>query len=120
MAGFLGRIGQMMDMAKALPRLKEEAERLQQRLAGITAEGDAGAGMVKVRVNGKSEVLACVITEEAFRTADPELLGEMVRGATNQALERVKQLAAEETQKMAANLGLPLGGGLPGLTPPGA
>jgi DNA-binding YbaB/EbfC family protein len=114
-------LGQIMNLAKQLPQLakiKEEMERLQQRLAQITAEGDAGAGMVKVRVNGKQEVLACSISEDAFK-GDREVLEELVLGAVNQALERARQLAAEETQKMATGLGMPLGGmGLPGL--PGA
>jgi DNA-binding YbaB/EbfC family protein len=111
-------LGQMMNLVKQLPqlaKLKEEMERLQQRLGQISAEGDAGAGMVKVRVNGKQEVVACTISEEAFKAGDREVLEEMVRGATNQALERVRQLAAEETRKMAASLGMPAGMGLPGM-----
>lgn len=114
-------LGQIMGLAKQLPKIKEEMERLQQRLAQISAEGDAGAGMVKVRVNGKQEVVACSISEEALQAGDREVLEEMVRGAVNQALERVRQLVAEETQKMATNLGMPMGGmGLPGMPTPGA
>jgi DNA-binding YbaB/EbfC family protein len=113
-------LGQMMGLAKQLPRIKEEMERLQQRLAQVSAEGDAGAGMVKVRVNGKQEVVACLISEEA-KAGDREVLEELVRGAVNQALERVRQLVAEETNKMASNLGMPVGGlGLPGMPGPGA
>jgi DNA-binding YbaB/EbfC family protein len=107
-------LGQMAGLLKQLPKIKEEVARLQQRLAEISAEGDAGAGMVKVRVNGKQEVIACAISEEA-KAGDREVLEEMVRGAVNQALGRARQLAAEETQKMGNNLGLPLGMGLPGL-----
>jgi len=111
-------ITQIMGLAKQLPKIKEEMERLQQRLAQITSEGDAGAGMVKVRVSGKQEVVACTISEEAFRSGDPELLGELIRGAVNQALERVRRLVAEETHKMASNLGLPPGMALPGMPVP--
>jgi DNA-binding YbaB/EbfC family protein len=113
-------LGQIMGLAKQLPKIKEEMERLQQRLAQVSAEGNAGAGMVKVRVNGKQEMLACSISEETFRLNDREMLEDLVRSATNQALEQVRQLVAEETGKMAANLGLPLGVGLPGLNLPGS
>jgi DNA-binding YbaB/EbfC family protein len=112
-------LGQMMGLMKQLPKIKEEMERLQQRLAQISAEGDAGAGMVKVRVNGKQELTACSISEEA-RAGDREVLEEMVRGAVNQALAKVRQQVAEETQKMATGLGLPPGMGLPGMPAPGA
>ena len=49
-------LGQMMGLMKQLPKIKEEMDRLQERLAQVAAEGDAGAGMVKVRVNGKLEL----------------------------------------------------------------
>jgi nucleoid-associated protein EbfC len=111
-------LGQMMGLMKQLPKIKEEMERLQQRLGQISAEGDAGAGMVKVRVNGKQELVACTISDEAFKAGDREMLEEMIRGAVNQAMERVRRLVAEETNKMASNLGMPPGMGLPGL--PGA
>ncbi len=107
-------LGQMMGLMKQLPKIKEEMERLQQRLAQVSAEGDAGAGMVKVRVNGKNEVVSCAISDEA-KAGDREVLEEMVRGAVNQALAKVRILAAEETQKMAASLGMPPGMDLPGL-----
>jgi hypothetical protein len=111
--------GQIMGLAKQLPRIKEEMERLQQRLGQLSAEGDAGAGMVKVRVNGRQEVVSCQIHEEAFKAGDREMLEELIRGATNQALQRIREQIAEETARMAANLGLPAGMGLPGLTLPG-
>jgi DNA-binding YbaB/EbfC family protein len=112
-------LGQMMGLMKQLPKIKEEMERLQQRLTQLSADGDAGAGMVKVRVNGKQELIACSISEEA-RAGDREMLEEMVRGAVNQALTKVRQLVAEETQKMAVGLGMPPGMGLPGMPAPGA
>jgi nucleoid-associated protein EbfC len=110
-------LGQMMGLMKQLPKIKEEMERLQQRLGQISADGDAGAGMVKVRVNGKNEMISCSISEEA-RTGDREMLEEMIRGAVNQALTRIRVQVAEETQKMASSLGMPAGMGLPGMPTP--
>src|SRR5690242_19097191 len=101
-------LGQMMDVFKLLPKIQEESQKLQQRLAQLSAEGDAGAGMVKVRVNGKHEVVSCRISDEAFK-GDREVLEELIRGAVNQAEENLRQLAAEETRKMATDLGLPPG-----------
>jgi DNA-binding YbaB/EbfC family protein len=113
-------IGQLAGMLKQLPKIKEEVERLQQRLGQLTAEGDAGAGMVKVRVNGRLEVLACAIGEEAMRLNDREMLEDLVVAAVNQAMNKARHQATEETGKMAAALGLPAGMNLPGLTLPGA
>jgi DNA-binding YbaB/EbfC family protein len=107
--------GQLAGLMKNLPKIKEEMERLQQRLGQVTADGDAGGGMVKVRVNGKMEVLSCVLSDEALKLSDREMLEDLIVAAVNQAIQRTRQLVAEETGKMASGLGLPQGLNLPGL-----
>lgn len=106
-------LGQLAGLMRQLPKMKEEMERLQQRLGQVVAEGDAGGGLVKVRVNGRMEVLSCSLSEEALRLNDREMLEDLIRAASNQALERARQQVAEETGKMAAGLGIPPGMGLP-------
>ncbi len=109
------QIGQLASMLKNLPKIREEMERLQGRLSQITAEGDAGGGMVKVRVNGHMEVQRCTISDDALKTNDKEFLEDLIKGAVNQALQRVRSLVAEETSKMAGALNLPADGNLPGM-----
>src|SRR5947209_4181374 len=102
-------LGMIAGLLKNLPKIKEEVERLQQRLAQISAEGDAGAGMVKARVNGRMELLSCSLSEEAVKGGDREMLEVMIRAAVNQAVERVRQQVAEEHSKLLSGLGLPPG-----------
>jgi DNA-binding YbaB/EbfC family protein len=109
------QLGQLASMLKNLPRIREEMERLQGRLAQITAEGDAGGGMVKVRINGHMEVQRCTLSDELLKTNDKELLEELIKGAVNQALQRVRTLVSEETSKMASSLNLPTELNLPGV-----
>jgi hypothetical protein len=108
-------IGQFANLMRNLPKIREEVEQLQQRLARITAEGSAGGDLVKARVNGKMEVLSCHLSDEALKQNDRELLEDLIVGAVNQALQRVRQLVAEETAKMAGGLGLPEAMNLPGM-----
>jgi DNA-binding YbaB/EbfC family protein len=110
------QLGQLAELFQQLPKIKAEMERLQQRLGQMTAEGDAGGGMVKVRVTGKLEVLSCSISDEVFQSNDREMLEDLICAATNQALDRARQQAAEETSKMAASFGIPAGLGIPGLS----
>jgi DNA-binding YbaB/EbfC family protein len=107
-------IGQLAGLMGKLPKIREEMEKLQARLAQVTAEGNAGGGMVTVKVNGKCSVMNCTITDEALK--DRELLEDLIVAATNQAIAKAQQLMAVETSKMAADLGLPPGLSLPGLT----
>jgi len=109
-------IGQLASLMRNLPRIKEEMERFQATVGQITAEGDAGAGMVRVRVNGKMEILGCRISDEAMRLNDREMLEDLIKSAANQALDKARQVVAEETRKMTTSLGMPAGMGLPGLS----
>jgi DNA-binding YbaB/EbfC family protein len=116
-------IGQVASLMRQLPKIKEEMEKLQQRVGQITAEGDAGAGMVKVRVNGRMEVLQCTLSDEVLRLNDREMLEELIKAATNQAIQKARQAVAEETSKVTSSLGLPVTpgalGGMGGLGLPG-
>jgi nucleoid-associated protein EbfC len=103
----LGQLGQLASLMKNLPKIREEMDRLQGAIAKITADGDAGAGMVKAKVNGHMEVVRCEISEELMKLNDREMLEDLVRAAVNQAIKKAKQIVTEETSKMASGLGLP-------------
>jgi DNA-binding YbaB/EbfC family protein len=108
-------LGQFASLMKNLPKIKEEMSKLQGKMAQISADGDAGGGMVKVRVNGNMEVVKCIFSDEGFKGGDKELLEDLTAAAVNQAMKKAKELVAEETAKMATSLGLPSGMGLPGI-----
>jgi DNA-binding YbaB/EbfC family protein len=112
-------LGTLFSLLGNPQRIKDEAQAMQQRLAQLSAEGDAGAGMVKVKVNGKMELQAVVLSEEAMKLGDREMLEDLIKAAANHDLDKVRQQAAEEYAKMAENLGLPAGMNLPGLGLPG-
>ena len=111
-----GNFGQLAGLMTKLPKIKEEIEKRQQRLGQLTAEGDAGGGMVRVKMNGKFSVLAVTISDEALQGKDKELLEDLIAAAANQAVEKVKQLVASEMSQAASELGLPPGMSIPGLT----
>ena len=100
-------LGQVMGLLKQAPKIKEEMEKLQQRLGTMSAEGDAGAGMVRVRVNGRIEITGVTLSDEALKAGDREFLEDLIRAATNQALEKMRVLVREETAKVTAGFGLP-------------
>jgi nucleoid-associated protein EbfC len=109
------KLGQFAGLMKNLPRIQEEMGKFQQKLGQLVATGDAGAGMVTVTANGKMEVLRCTLSDEALKLNDREMLEDLIRAATNKALEKARELVQEETGKMASGLGLPPGLGLPGM-----
>ena len=96
------QIGQIGSLLKNLPKMKAAMEDLQQKLGQIVAEGSAGGNMVTAKVNGRMEVLACAISDEAMKLQDKEMLEDLIVAALNQAIVKVNQMRAEETQKLAS------------------
>ena len=111
-------IGNLMSLLGNQGKIQEEIQKFQASVGNITAEASSGAGYVTVKVNGRMEILSVRISEEAMALNDREMLEDLVAAATNQALTKVRAQLAEESAKMAANIGLPpgmLGGGFPGV-----
>ncbi|MFO0826083.1 MAG: YbaB/EbfC family nucleoid-associated protein [Gemmataceae bacterium] len=113
-------LGSMMSLLRNQGKIQEEIQKFQAQVGNITAEASAGAGYVTVKVNGKMEILSVRISEEAMALNDREMLEDLIAAGTNQALNKVRLLLAEESAKMAAAIGLPPGmlgngGGFPGM-----
>jgi len=110
------QMGQIASMMKNLPKMKAAMEELQKNLGQLIAEGSSGGNMVTAKVNGRMEVVGLTIGEEAMKLQDKEMLEDLVVAALNQAITKVNQLRAEETQKLATNLGMPVPSeGMPGM-----
>ncbi|MFO0881021.1 MAG: YbaB/EbfC family nucleoid-associated protein [Gemmataceae bacterium] len=108
-------MGQLAGLMRNLPKLQEEMAQMQERLAQVSAEGDAGAGMVKVKVNGKFDLISCTLSDEALKLNDREMLEDLIKAAVNQAMARAREAIQQETARLASGLGLPPGLQLPGL-----
>jgi nucleoid-associated protein EbfC len=109
-----GEMGQLMGLMKNVGKMKEEVENLRARIGRIEVDGEAGAGMVKVRMTGNMEMQKITISDEALK--DRELLEDLIVAASKQAVQKAREAVAEETQKMATGMGLPPGMKLPGLS----
>ena len=112
-------IGQMMGMLRNQGKIQEEIQKFQAQVGQMTDEANSGGGLVTVKVNGRLEILNVKLSDEAMKLNDREMLEDLIVAATNQALTKVRAQLAEESAKMAANIGLPpgmLSGGFPGLS----
>ena len=93
------------NMMKQAQRQLAQLQKIQEELEGLTVEGSAGGGVVKVSMSGKQVVDKVEIDPEAAE--DVDLLQDLVAAAINDAFNKAQELAA---QKMG-----PLAGGLKGL-----
>ena len=110
------KIGQMMGLLKNMPKLQAAMAEMQQKLGQISAEGNAGAGMVVVTVNGRLEVTRCAISEDALKLGDRDMLADLVVAAVNMAIGKAREEVAKAGQAIAQDSGVPLPPGLlPGM-----
>jgi nucleoid-associated protein EbfC len=79
---------------------------LQTELADRTVEATAGAGLVRVTVDGRGAVRALAIDPQAFEGRDAELLADLVLSAVAEAQRRAADLVQAEMRKVQ---GVPFG-----------
>ncbi len=103
-------LGQMMKQAQ---QMQEKMEQMQAGLTSVEAEGQAGAGMVSVTLNGKGAAKAVRIDAKAFDPSDIEVLEDLLVAAFNDARGKIDARVQEETQKLMGGLNLPPGFKLP-------
>jgi DNA-binding YbaB/EbfC family protein len=78
-------------------------QQLQSELADRTIETTAGAGLIRVRVDGRGLVRSLTIDPEAFTGRDPELLADLIVGAIAEAQRRAADLVQAEMRKLPPN-----------------
>jgi len=104
-----------------IQKLLKEAQKAQQKLAKIqeesakiTAEAQAGGGMVKATANGEGKILSITIDPEIVKEGDIEMLQDLIIAAVNasitKAKESVEQKLKGEMQKLTGGLGLNIPG----------
>ena len=78
-------------------------QQLQSELADRTIEATAGAGLVRVRVDGRGLLRSLTIDPEAFEGRDAELLADLIVGAVAEAQRRASDLVQAEMRKLSPN-----------------
>jgi DNA-binding YbaB/EbfC family protein len=99
-------------MLKQLQKVQQEMEQAQAELAEEVVEGSAGGGVVTARVKGDSTIESITIDPSVLDPEDPEMVGDLVTAAVNEALRNAKDLAAERLGGLTQGMGLPPGLGL--------
>ena len=80
----------MMKLFQEAGRLQEKVSAEQNKLAGKQYEGEAGAGMGKVLVNGLQEVVAIHLEPDALKDLGIDAILELIASATNVALQKAR------------------------------
>lgn len=100
-------------------QIKEKFAQLQEQLGHKTADGESGAGAVRVTVNGRFEVLRVQLDRSMVRTLigsdsddgdtaeDLRMIEDLIAAATNAAMMKARELVKEEMREITGGMDLP-------------
>jgi DNA-binding YbaB/EbfC family protein len=97
-------LGDLMKQAQAV---QERMQKVQEEMAAMEVDGESGAGLVKVTMNGRHEVRRVDI-DRSLLGEDKEVLEDLLAAACNDAVRKVAAQQQEKMAGMASGMGLPL------------
>ena len=93
-----------------MKQAQQMQERLQKEMTALSVEGNAGGGMVTVRINGAKQVQSIAIDPEVVSKEDVAMLQDLIVAAINDAQRKADEAMAQKMGGM-----LPPGMKLPGM-----
>ena len=103
----------MNAMIKQAQKMQEDMATLQADLEAREYDISAGGGAVKIKINGKKEIVNIDIAPEIVDPDDVETLSDILTAGINEAIKRVEETSQREMEKITA--GMPGLSGMPGL-----
>jgi nucleoid-associated protein EbfC len=104
--------GQLAGLMKQAQQMQENMKKMQEQLAQIEVEGQAGAGLVKVTMTCRNDVRRVSI-DPSLLADDKDMLEDLVAAAFNDAVRKAEATSQEKMGGMTAGLPLPPGFKLP-------
>ncbi|GAB3345553.1 MULTISPECIES: YbaB/EbfC family nucleoid-associated protein [Chromohalobacter] len=98
--------GGMGNMMKQAQEMQEKMQKVQEEIAETEVTGEAGAGMIKVTMNGRHDV-SSVNIDPSVMEEDKELLEDLLAAAVNDAVRKVETTSKERMEEVTAGMNLP-------------
>ncbi len=97
----------LTQMMKQAQKLQSKMMEMQQELGNRMVSAQAGGGMVEATANGRQEVVSLRIDPEVATPEDVEMLQDLILAAVNEALNRAREMMAQEMSKLTGGLQIP-------------
>ncbi len=99
--------GGMAQLMKQANQMQMKMKKAQEELAKREFQGSSGGGAVNVTVTGEYMITSLKIQEDVFKSGDAEMLQDLIKAATNDAVKTAKKTTQEEMEKITGGLGVP-------------
>lgn len=99
----------LMGMMKQVQQMQGRMQKMQEELAALEIVGQAGAGLVRVTLNGKGEMRGCKIDASLLKPDEAEILEDLILAANQDARGKVEGEMQARMQDVTGGLPLPPG-----------
>ena len=99
----------LMGMMKQAQELQGRMQKFQEELAALEVEGQAGAGLVRVTLNGKGEMRRLKIDPSLVKPEEAEILEDLIIAAFQDAKAKVEAAMQSKLGEITGGLPLPPG-----------
>ncbi len=97
----------LKDLIEQAQGVQVKIKEVQEQLADRSIIGSSGGDMVRVEANGIQEILSVLIEDDLVAAEEKEVLEDLIVAAVNDALEKSRQMAAEELAKITGGIKIP-------------
>ena len=102
----------LASMMQQAQRLQENYVKAQEELAELSIEGESGAGLVRISMNGKREVTSLQI-DPSLLAEDQDMLTDLIMAAFNDGVHKVARVKQEKMAGVTGGFEMPAGLKLP-------
>jgi nucleoid-associated protein EbfC len=99
----------LMKLMKQAGEIQGRMQKLQEDLATLEVEGQSGAGLVTVRLNGKMEARGIKIDPSLIKPGEGEMLEDLILAALQDAKGKAETAVQAKMQEVTGGLQLPPG-----------
>jgi len=96
------------EIMKQAKQMQEQFQKAQEEQLKTRTEGESGAGLVRVTMNGKHDVIS-ISLDDTLMSEDKAVIEDLLAAAVNDAVRKVEEKNKESLSGMAGGMKMPEG-----------
>ncbi len=97
----------MNNLLRQAQQMQAKMTTLQKELEQRELDVSTGGGMVKIKINGKQQILDFKLNPECVDPNDVEMLEELIKTGINQAVSESQEMVSSAMSKITGGINIP-------------
>ncbi len=97
----------IFDNLKQIGQLRQQAAQFEKMLRGKTVESSSPRGEIKLKLNGKMEILSIEISQDILKAENKALIEKLIRSTFATAQKEVEKMIGSEMKAQMGGMNLP-------------